>query len=124
VGEITETHAGASGAGHDALRIRQNRITVSAWWKLAAGVGALGAEGAVSYMHPWVGVVLAVTDTVVPAIIVVGLVAVILWGGDAKCDRVFRLLRWIVDRPEPPGPALANRSARACKSARDNHLPS
>jgi hypothetical protein len=118
VGKITETHAGGGGTEHDALGIRQRRVTGSAWWKLGAGACALGADGAVSYMHPWVGVVLAVTDTVVPAIIVLGLVATIVWGGDAKCDRVFRLLRWIGDRPEQPEPSLGNRSARASKERR------
>jgi hypothetical protein len=32
------------------------------------------------------------------------LVGAILWGSSQTCERVFRLLRWAANRPEPPAP--------------------
>jgi hypothetical protein len=67
---------------------------------LTASVSVLGSEGVTSYLDPAIGKALAVTL----AVLTVALVAVVVFGGQDKCDRVFRLLRWLANRPEPPAP--------------------
>ncbi len=84
---------------------RQSAGTPSrTWGKLGAGIGALGAEGTVGYLHPAVGIGLAIVDVAVPTIIALVLLVAVLRGSKETCERVFRLLRWIADRPEPPQP--------------------
>jgi hypothetical protein len=48
--------------------------------------------------------VLAAADVVVPLTVALVMLAAILRGSDQTCERVFRLPRWIANRPEPPGP--------------------
>ena len=59
----------------------------------------LGAESAAGYMHPALGEALAVADVIMPAIVLLVLLTAILRGSAETCDRVFRLLRWIVNCP-------------------------
>jgi hypothetical protein len=35
----------------------------------------------------------------------------VLFGGEARAERAFRLLRWIANEPEPPAPAAATTTA-------------
>jgi len=56
-------------------------------------------------LHPRLGEVFATADIVVPLVIALILLAAILRGSNQTCERVFRLLRWIANQPEPPGPA-------------------
>lgn len=56
------------------------------------------------YLHPALGVVLAIADIAIPVLIAAVLLTVILCGSKETYERVFRLLRWIVNRPEPPAP--------------------
>lgn len=79
-------------------------VTSTPWRALGAGAGVLGAEGLILYLRPALGEVIAATDVLVPAAVGLALVAAILFGSKETCDRVFRLLRWISNRPEPPGP--------------------
>lgn len=65
-----------------------------------ATLGILGGEGVTYYLNPAIGKALAVT-LIVLAILLVG---VVVFGGQDRCDRVFRLLRWLANRPEPPAP--------------------
>jgi len=53
------------------------------------------------YLRPAFGEALAATCVVV----VLVLLGAILCGSDKTCERVFRLLRWAANRPEPPGPS-------------------
>lgn len=76
-------------------------------WKLGAAAGALGAEGVAGYLSPRLGAALAATDILVPLTITVVLIAAILLGSNQMCERVFRLLRWVANRPEPPSPHQA-----------------
>jgi hypothetical protein len=76
----------------------------TAWWSLSASAGVLGAEGAVSYVHPAAGVALVAADIGGPLIVALILLAAILVGSSQTCERVFRLLRWAANRPEPPAP--------------------
>jgi len=48
-----------------------------------------------------VGEVIAIVEVVV----VLAIIGTILFGSLALSERAFRLLRWIGNRPEPPGPA-------------------
>jgi hypothetical protein len=81
-----------------------DRSPASGWRKLGAGAGILGAEGAIGYLHPALGETLAAADILVPLIIALILITAILRGSDQTCERTFRLLRWITNRPEPPAP--------------------
>ena len=69
-----------------------------------AGVGVLGGEGLAAYFYPALGEALAAADVIIPLAIALVLVAAILRGSDQACDRVFRLLRSVANRPEPPAP--------------------
>jgi len=78
---------------------------VPGWWRVgAAGAGMVGAPGVAACVSPVLGAVLAVVDVVVPLVAALVVVGVVTCGSAEACNRVFRLLRWIADRPEPPGP--------------------
>jgi hypothetical protein len=77
-------------------------------WKLGAGVGTLGAEGAVGYLYAPLGAALAAADVIVPLAVGLILLVAILRGSNETYERVFRLLRWVTNRPEPPAPGQAN----------------
>jgi hypothetical protein len=55
-------------------------------------------------VHSLVGEILAAAMIVVPLITSAILVAVIVFGSAKSSNRVFRLLRWLRDKEEPPGP--------------------
>jgi hypothetical protein len=55
-------------------------------------------------MHPAIGIALAIADISVPLAAAAVVLAVILRGSDQTCERIFRLLRWIANRPEPSPP--------------------
>jgi len=78
------------------------RGPVPGQWKLAGG--ALGAEATIAYLSPPLGAALAAADVIVPLAIAVVLLIAVLRGSTETCERVFRLLRWIANRPEPPAP--------------------
>jgi hypothetical protein len=76
-------------------------------------LGILSAEGAIAWFRPAEAVAVALTamgGTLLVTLIV--MIAIIL-GNNQICERVFRLLRWAANRPEPcalgqangPGPA-------------------
>lgn len=77
------------------------------WRVLGTGAGVLGGEGLIACSRPALSELLAAADVAVPVITGLVLVAAILRGSDETCERVFRLLRWIANRPEPPGPPPA-----------------
>jgi hypothetical protein len=66
--------------------------------------GTLGTQAAAGYWHPELGMALAAAALIVPAAIVLILLAAILVGSTETCERAFRLLRWAVGRAEPPTP--------------------
>ena len=57
------------------------------------------------WLHPIIGEVMVVTDLAVPSAMGLTLLVAILRGDDVTCNRAFRLLRWIANRPEPRGPS-------------------
>ena len=75
---------------------------------LGAGAGALGGEGLAAHLHPALGEALAAADVIVPLAIALILLTAILYGSSQTCERVFRLLRCITNRPEPPSPATVS----------------
>jgi hypothetical protein len=79
------------------------------WRALSTGAGVLSSEGLTAYLHPALGEALAVADIVIPLILAIILLTAILRGSSQTCERVFRLLRWIANRPEPPAPEEADR---------------
>jgi hypothetical protein len=85
---------------------RAGRGGLPGGWRLGTGAGILSAEGTAGYLHPAVGVALAVADIAVPAAVAAVLLAVILLGSDQRCERAFRLLRWIAGRAEPLAPRV------------------
>lgn len=63
-------------------------------------------------LHPALAEVLAAADVITPAAIALVLLAAILFGSTETAERVFRLLRWAANRPEPPAPAPPGTSRR------------
>ena len=74
------------------------------WRALGTGAGVLGGEGLAGILHPVLDEALAAADVIVPLVIAIVLLAAILCGSTQTCERVFRLLRWIANRPEPAAP--------------------
>ena len=74
------------------------------WRAIGASAGILGGETLASYLRPGLGEALAAADSIIPLAIVLILLTVILRGSDQTVERVFRLLRWAANRPEPPAP--------------------
>jgi hypothetical protein len=72
--------------------------------RLGAIAAIFSAEGIEGYLHPAFGEALAAADVIIPATVLLVLLAAILRGSTETCERVFRLLRWIANRPEPPAP--------------------
>jgi hypothetical protein len=77
------------------------RAPLSAGWKF--GIGSAGILGA-GYLDRPLGAALAAVAVIVALAIALVLLGAIMRGSDQTCDRIFRLLRWIVNRPEPPPP--------------------
>jgi len=71
---------------------------------MGAGIGVLGAEGLAAGLHPAFAEGLAAANVIVPLATGLVLLGAILWGSSQTCERVFRLLRWAANRPEPPAP--------------------
>jgi len=70
------------------------------WGPVAASVTALGTPAGIGVLHPMLGEIVAIIELVV-ALTIIGTA---LFGSSDLSDRAFRLLRWIGNRPEPPGP--------------------
>jgi hypothetical protein len=80
------------------------------WRALGTGVGVLCGEGIAALRHPVLGQVLVAIDVIAPAVVALVLLSAILRGSTQTCERVFRLLRWVANRPEPEGPTLSEHS--------------
>ena len=78
--------------------------TSSLWKPGAAVLGTLGSEAAVGLTDHTLGAMLAIIDVIAPVITALILLIAILCGNDKTCERVFRLLRWLANRPEPAFP--------------------
>jgi hypothetical protein len=96
--------------------------TLTGMRRRGISLGILSAEGAIAWFRPAEAVAVALTamgGTLLVTLIV--MIAVIL-GNNQICERVFRLLRWAANRPEPcalgqangPGPAERHHHPAAC----------
>lgn len=71
-------------------------------WVIVAAAWVLGGRGVAALPHSALGELLAAVVVTVVLGIVVAMVAAVLAGG-GPCERVFRLLRLLLGRREPPG---------------------
>jgi uncharacterized membrane protein len=71
------------------------------WRPALVGAASLGTPAGIGMLHLLLGEVIVVIEIVV----VLTVIAVALFGSQARSERAFRLLRWFGNRPEPPGPA-------------------
>ena len=69
----------------------------------AAGVsaGLVAIDLVAAYIHSAFGEIVGAIVILSPVLVGAVLTAVILLGTDSKCERCFRLLRWLRDKPEP-----------------------
>jgi len=70
--------------------------------KLCAGLVIAALEFVSDCLHPEITEILVIAGVVIPVIIMAALLAIITRSDEQTCERVFRLLRWMVNRPEPP----------------------
>ena len=71
---------------------------------IGMGAGMVAAPTGIGYLQPTLGAALAIAETAIIAIIGVTLLAAILRGTPETNERVFRLLRMLTNRTEPPSP--------------------
>lgn len=71
------------------------------WQPVGAGVASLGTPVSIWVVHPVLGEVIAAIEVVI-ALTIIGTA---LFGSPALSERAFRLMRWLGNRSEPPGPA-------------------
>lgn len=96
--------AGGTATGRHAAVCPPSRGPIGAGWRIGASASVLGIQCVVGYHFPAIGVVLAGVDALAPVAVCLILIIAILRGSSQTCERVFRLLRWITGRAEPPGP--------------------
>jgi hypothetical protein len=84
-------------------------------WLSSGTVTILVGGAGLERHHPALEMILLVFGAGFPALLIVILVAVILFGSKEKLDRAFRLLRWLRDKPEPVGPPGAEIPADSTK---------
>jgi hypothetical protein len=73
------------------------------------GLGILSADATIAWLHPADAVAVALTGVGGTLLVVLIVMMPIILGNRQTCDRVFRLLRWLVNRPEPPRTATTER---------------
>jgi hypothetical protein len=77
------------------------RHQAAGWAKLGIALAVVAAEITESVLHPWLAEVLAITDMIIPVLAALVVFTVVVRGSPRTVDRVFRLLRWAFNRPEP-----------------------
>jgi hypothetical protein len=73
------------------------------------GMGLVAAEITEGVLHPALAEALTIADLATPVVMAIIVFIVIVRGSQQTCDRVFRLLRWITNKQEPPAPEAPNR---------------
>jgi hypothetical protein len=68
-------------------------------WPTGIGLTSLGAPIGIGVADPLLGV----TALVIELAAALTIIGTALFGSQALSERAFRLLRWIANRPEPPG---------------------
>ena len=72
------------------------------WAKLCAGLVIAAFEFVSDCLHPEITEILLIASVAIPVIMMAALLVIIARSDEQTCERVFRLLRWMVNRPEPP----------------------
>ena len=70
------------------------------WRSAVTGAASLSTPAAIGMFNPLLGEIIAVTEVAM----VITVIAVALFGSKTLSERAFRLLRWLSNRAEPPGP--------------------
>ena len=88
--------------GHKARKNQspEHKLLNPPWRAVGAGIASLGTPVGIGVVHPVLGELAAAIEVVV-ALTIFGTA---LFGSQALSERAFRLLRWIGNQPEPPGP--------------------
>ncbi|MFI6485150.1 hypothetical protein ACIBH1_45080 [Nonomuraea sp. NPDC050663] len=78
---------------------QQGKLNIAAVAKpVTVGAATLAPTG-LALLHP-IGVVVVCVELA----LVIVIIGCLLFGSDETVERIFRLLRWIANRPEPPAP--------------------
>lgn len=81
-----------------AQRVMPGRVS---WRSVGAGMVSVGTPVGISILHPLLGELLAVIELAM----ILTVLGTALFGSQTLSERAFRLLRWLGNRPEPPGPS-------------------
>lgn len=98
---MPETPPSPDHCGGQASSTPPTRRERAPWRSVGAEITTLGTPVGIGVLHPMLGEAIAVVEVVV----VLAIIGTVLFGSLARSERAFRLLRWIGNRPEPPGPA-------------------
>ena len=78
------------------------------WRPVGTGVIGLGTSIGSVALYPLLGwIVIGIEASVILTVL-----GTALFGSEALCDRAFRLLRWVANRPEPPAPGVGPSESR------------
>jgi len=80
------------------------RHPTAGWVKLGTVLAIVAAEITEGVLHPVLAVGLGIADVCIPLIAGLTVFVVVVRGSAQTVDRVFRLLRWVTNRPEPAFP--------------------
>jgi hypothetical protein len=72
------------------------------------GLGILSAEGAIAWSQPVEAMAVALTAMSGALLAALIVMMAVIPGNNQTCERVFRLLRWAANRPEPSATGQAN----------------
>jgi hypothetical protein len=89
--------------------------------KLGTGLAVVAGEVVEGAHHPALADALVIADVAIPAAVLLLVFAVITRGSQQTCDRVFRLLRWLANRPEPPAPGPVRPPSGSAPPASTSH---
>jgi hypothetical protein len=76
------------------------------WRSVGTGVVSIGTPLGAAVLHPLLGEVM----TAVELVVILTVLGTALFGSQTLSERAFRLLRWLGNRPEPPGPDETTRT--------------
>jgi hypothetical protein len=88
-------------ADHPATGFTTSKRERVPWRTVGTGIASLGTPAVFWIVCPVLGVVIAAIE----AAAMLTIIGTALFGSQALSERAFRLLRWLVNRPEPPSPA-------------------
>ena len=101
---VTDIHpisqADAGNASNQAGPLPPDIRECAPWRPMGVGVASLGIPAGIGMLHPVLGEAL----TIIEVVVVLTIIGTALFGNSALSERAFRLLRWLGNRPEPPGP--------------------